>query len=106
MAVQIVKAFNAGTGTKFRLIGSRGRPTEHLKRIVTRLREHPEVTIDEHLAMIKRVCDDPWWKGQATTVAVIYGPKAFPMCLATDSRPTHGRRFANERRTSPEDAPW
>lgn len=106
-ALQIIRTFNDAAGTKFRLIGSRGnRPTEHLKRIVGRLREHPEVTLAEHQAMIKRCCSDPWWKGPTTTIGVIYGPKAFPMCLATDGRPTHGRTFANERRTSPEDAPW
>lgn len=106
-ALVIIRAFNEGAGTKFRLMGSRGdRPTEHLKRIVGRLRDNPEVTLDEHLAMIDRVCSNPWWKGTPTTVGVIYGPKVFARCLATDGRPTHGRTFANERRTSPEDAPW
>lgn len=106
-AIAIIRAFNEGAGTKFRLMGSRGdRPTEHLKRIVGRLREHPEVTLEQHIDLIKRNCENPWWKGTATSVGVIYSPKVFPRCLATDGRPTHGRTFANERRTSPEDAPW
>jgi DNA-binding MarR family transcriptional regulator len=105
-AQKIMATFNEAAGTRFQLMGTRGRPTEHLKRIVSRMREHPEVTIEEHLEVVKRTCADPWWEDKPASVGVIYSPAAFPRCLATDSRPSHGRKFADERRTSAGDAPW
>ena len=106
MAVAIIAAFNSGAGTKFSLLGTRGRPTEHLKRIIGRIRDYPEVTLEQHIETVKRNCETPWWEGRPTTVGVIYGPAAFPRCLATDRRPTQGRRFVDERRTTAENSPW
>ena len=113
----IMDAFNATLGTKFTLIGTRGtRPTEHLKRIVMVLREHPEVTLEEHLEMIERRCGPPpdghWWgPGKPGSIGVLYGPNTFPRAIATDdrkNRPTRRRRFANERSTDDgaEGSPW
>lgn len=111
-AQAIITLFNAEMGTKFQLISSRGRPTDHLKRIVLRLRENPEVEMDQHLEMIKRNALAPpqghWWgPGKPQGVAVLYGPNSFPRCLSTEERPTGRRRFANERSPDPTEAqPW
>jgi len=105
-ANRIIQCFNEEAGTAFSLLGTRGRPTDHLKRIVSRLRDYPEVTVERHLEVIRHTCANPWWgEGRPTTVGVIYGPQAFPRCLSMDSG-GQGRRFADERRTAPENAPW
>lgn len=106
LANGIIATFNKQAGTKFALRGSRGRPTEHLKRILRRVRDNPELSLLDHRELIVRICANPWWKGKPGGVGVIYGPAAFGRCLATDDRPTHGRSFRDERRTSTEDAPW
>jgi hypothetical protein len=106
MATEIIAAFNKATGCKFSLIGTRGRPTEHLKRILGRVREHPEVDLAQHLEVVRKTCENPWWEGRPGSVGVIYGPAAFPRCLNADGRPTHGRKFVDERRTTSEEAPW
>lgn len=105
MAEAILAEFNSEAGTAFRLVGSRGRPTDHLKRIVSRIRDYPEVTLDQHLEVVRYNCRNPWWGGRPTSVGVIYGPGSFPRCLAMDEGPTN-KRFADERRTAQEDAPW
>ena len=110
-AETIIAAFNEAFETKFTLVGSRGsRPTEHLKRIVCRLRENPEVTLDEHKEMIKRNAELPpighWWgAGKPTTVGVLYGDRSFLRCLSPE-RPTSKQSFADERPTDPDDNPW
>lgn len=110
-AQAILATFNAEMGTKFQLLSSRGRPTDHLKRIVLRLRENPDVEMEAHIEMIKRNALGPpvghWWgPGKPQGVAVLYGPNSFPRCLATDGRPTGRRTFANERSAEPEEQPW
>jgi hypothetical protein len=106
LAEVIIEAFNNANETRFTLRGSRKRPTEHLKRIVQRLRDNPEMDAEEHVELVKRVSAKPWWEGRPGSTGVIYGPAAFARCRATDSRPTQGRHFEDERRTAEEDAPW
>jgi Recombination endonuclease VII len=43
-----------------------------LAKIVLRLREHPELDVGDHEALIRRSRQDPWWKPPPTP-AVIYG---------------------------------
>lgn len=104
MAQAILHEFNQQVGTRFSLVGSRGRPTEHLKRIVGRLRENPEVPLSRHLEVIRHTCENPWW-GQTTptSVGVIYGQRAFLRCLAMEPP---AKNFADERAPSPEGSPW
>ena len=98
MAQAIIAEFNAQVGTRFSLLGSRGRPTEHLKRIVGRIRENPEVPLERHLEVIRHTCANPWWGAKApTSIGVIYGPQAFLRCLAME-KPE--RNFADERAPS------
>lgn len=43
-----------------------------LAKIVLRIREHPELTLDEHDEIICAALNDPWWKGPASP-SVVYG---------------------------------
>lgn len=103
MAQAILSEFNAHAGTKFSLVGTRGRPTDHLKRIVGRVRENPEVPLSRHLEVVRHTCQNPWWgQGAPTSVGVIYGQRAFLRCLAMEEP---AKNFADERRPR-EDSPW
>lgn len=96
MAQAIVAEFNKNADTKFSLVGGRGRPTEHLKRIVGRVRENPEVSLETHLEVIRHTFRYPWWGSKKPTgVGVVYGPQAFLRCLAMEVPKT--RNFADER---------
>lgn len=104
MAQAILAEFNAKAGTQFSLLGSRGRPTEHLKRIVSRVRENPEVSLERHLEVVRFTCENPWWGAvKPTSVGVIYGQRAFLRCLAMEGP---RKNFADERAPSMEEAPW
>lgn len=46
-----------------------------LAKIVMRIREYPEATLDDHRYLIERNLAHPWWKG-APTPSVIYGSDA------------------------------
>lgn len=105
-STRILAAFNEAVGTKFQLLGTRGRPTDHLRRIISRLREHPEVSLDQHLEVVRWNCENPWWSGKPASVAVIYGPGAFPRCLAMGEGPLGKKRFADERRSDDGEVPW
>jgi hypothetical protein len=43
-----------------------------IRKIVSRLREHPELTVDAHLVVIERALAEPWWKGPPSP-SVVYG---------------------------------
>ena len=46
-----------------------------LAKIIMRIREHPELTFDDHAEAIRVNLCNPWWKG-TPTLAVIYGNDA------------------------------
>jgi hypothetical protein len=64
----IVAAFNAAAGTAVTT-------DAHLVPVVGRIREKPDLTADEHRAIIAAVFALPWWAGGASP-AVIYGNAA------------------------------
>lgn len=61
----ILEAFN-------RLAGSRFTESVWIPKVIMRVREHPELTIDEHSRIIAANLAHPWWRGRATP-SVIYG---------------------------------
>lgn len=86
-ACAIVDEFNRLAGSSYALIGERGDATDSLKRIVMRLRENPEVDLDEHLAILGRVFADPWWEPETRPrPSFVYGPRAFPRALSGGPR--------------------
>jgi DNA-binding transcriptional MocR family regulator len=65
MALLILDAFNDIFGTTLRSV-------DHLRKIIMRIREYPEMTLPQHRDVIARNARSPWWKGKATP-SVIYG---------------------------------
>lgn len=45
---------------------------EWLTKIILRIREKPELSVEDHAFIIKANCDDPWWTGDPNP-SVIYG---------------------------------
>jgi hypothetical protein len=84
----VVAAFNDTFATRFKPQG------ETAKRIVSRLREHPELTAERHRQIIAIAKTDPWWgSGKPDTVGVVYGPAAFTRAMNAEPvrvrQPTH-----------------
>jgi hypothetical protein len=77
----ILEAWNRETGQSLRA-------KDWLAKIIMRLREHPELGVAQHAALIRHALSDPWWRG-APSPSVIYGNSAiFEKTLAaskTDS---------------------
>lgn len=67
-ALAILASFNAEAGTSYR-------SKDFLRAIVGRIREHAELTLEEHTAIIRANLHDPWWKGEAAP-NVVYGSSA------------------------------
>ncbi len=65
LASDVLAAFNAAAGTRYssRLV---------FEKIIRRIREHPEVTLEHHRAIIANNFADPWWKDNPAP-EVIYG---------------------------------
>lgn len=68
LAAQILAGFNEQAHTSYA-------SKEWVSKAVMRIREHPEVTLEEHLAIIARSLADPWWRGNPNP-SVIYGNAA------------------------------
>jgi helix-turn-helix protein len=61
-----------------------------LAKIVMRVREHPELGVNEHAHIIRTALADPWWRGVATP-SVIYGNDAiFERQLMAAAKRTEG----------------
>lgn len=65
LADAVLAEFNRVFDTRFTL-GAWG------AKVVMRLREHPELGLDEHRAVIEANARDPWWDGPASP-SVVYG---------------------------------
>lgn len=74
LAAQILVEFNQQTGTTYRAKG-------HIATIILRIREHPELTIEHHAAVIARTLAEPFWRG-APEPRLIYGnDQQFERCV-------------------------
>lgn len=68
LAEQVIDSFNETAHTSM-TVGA------HLSKIVMRLREHPELTADDHRRIIRASFAEPWWSGRPGP-QVIYGNAA------------------------------
>lgn len=68
LAIGIIDEFNYVAGTSYT-------PSAHLKPVVGRIREHPELDLAAHQAVIAASFRDPWWDRHPSP-AVIYGNAA------------------------------
>lgn len=113
-AVAILDCFNARNGSKLRLLGKTGEPTDSMTRIIVRTRQHPELETDDYLRIIGRNFDAPWWdESKLGGVGPIFGPNAWPRALACSGvrKNSSGRkvRLDIDRPTTKEDMedePW
>lgn len=99
VASRAIEVFNECNGSRLALLGTRGGGTEALKRIVMRVREHPELTPDDHERIVRNGFKNRWWpEEKAGGVGVIYGPNAFDRAIANSGRKrVQRRRFSAER---------
>lgn len=80
LSLRVLAAFNEAFGKKFSGVS-------YLRGIIGRLREHPELTAEDHEALIAKAKRSPWWKGDPSP-SVIYGNDAvFESVLNQADRP-------------------
>lgn len=90
LAHGILDAFNQQARTTFTFSGKQNRARTC---IVLRIREHPELSLQDHERIIRAELAKPWWQG-GPTPQVIYGNTTqFEKCLQRRSRT--GAREAN-----------
>lgn len=90
LAVAVLAAWNAQTG-------QRNTSREWLEKILRRIREHPDLDLDAHAALIADALAHPWWK-DAPSPSVVYGNGAiFEKAIASATAP---RSTAGDRRLS------
>lgn len=80
LAERLLTAFNKQAGTGHGAFTGRGNPSESLKRILSALADHPDVTEEQWNAAIAWRFKEPWWSGRPDT-GVVFGPKAVGACL-------------------------
>lgn len=68
--------------------------------IVRRMREHPEMDLAEHVALVKHMTGSPWWKNDPTPAVIWGNGKTFDMGL---NRVTSDQDRHNEDRYTKED---
>jgi hypothetical protein len=68
LAFAILQEFNRVSKRRFSSAG-------FLAKIIMRIREHPDVTLDGHVAVIEHAFRHPWWKGDPSP-SVVYGNDA------------------------------
>lgn len=89
------EAATAGTVLAFfnETAGTHYRSKEHLEKIIRRMREHPDVLLDQHIELVGRVLNGhKWWEGRADP-RIIYGNDAqFERALNDDGSPPADRR--------------
>jgi len=93
-ASALLSRFNERAGTKFGALTSRRDPSPNAVMIIRRIREWPEMTADDHLAVLDRCFDKPWWKGKIRTVGIVYAPGQYPKAV---NPPDEARQFEAER---------
>lgn len=98
MAEAVIAEFNERNGSELALTGTTGKATEALRLIVARVREHPELSAEQHREIVARNFDAPWWDGEAAGVGVIYSPKAWAKARTADGgKPKRKKLHSYER---------
>ena len=69
LAGEILAEFNSWAGTGYSV-------EAHITPIVGRIREHPDLAIDDHRRVIRATFLAPWWGEETPGVEVIYGNRA------------------------------
>jgi hypothetical protein len=88
LAEEVLASFNEQTGSNPPFSS-----TGWVKKIVMRIREHPELGLDEHVEVIRRALADPWWSGPASP-AVVYGNDTqFEKSLVSNGTTKRKRRY-------------
>jgi hypothetical protein len=64
--LRLVELFGEKTGRQYN-------PERYLDAILDRLEEHPEISDDEHAAIVTAAFADPWWSEEVPTPQVVWG---------------------------------
>jgi hypothetical protein len=80
-----------------RLWGKRFSPQAHADYIARRIRRFPDVTLDEHIAIVQRASANPWWRGEPSP-RVIYSRDDLFDAMRQERTNTGGRVSDREQR--------
>jgi hypothetical protein len=77
LTAEALGEFNAQTGRHLRLLTSAGGPSEAAKRIYGRVRDYPDLTLEDHRRIMANTLASRWWGEGRESIGVVYGPKVF-----------------------------
>ncbi len=88
LALRVLEAFNEMTGSNppFTSVG-------WVKKIVLRVREHPELGLDQHIDVVRRALANPWWDGPASPSVVYGNGTVFEQALVSNGATKRKRRY-------------
>lgn len=96
LANAIVEDFNSQASTSYSLRKGDGKPSDNLRRVLTALADHPDITADLASRMIRAQLADPYWQGRPH-LGNVFGPGVVERNLENARNPAEARaddRFA------------
>jgi hypothetical protein len=98
----VLTAFNEQTGKQLALFTGTGELSESAKRIYSRIRAYPDITLAKFEDIIARTLASEWWGSDQPTVGVVFGPKVFEDNITrpglSTAKPRDELKARNERR--------
>lgn len=73
----VVAVFNEEARKSLGVTTSAGEPSETAKRVYGRVKAFPDLTVEQHRAIIRATLKSKWWGGGDVSIGVVYGPKVF-----------------------------
>lgn len=88
LAQAVLDAWNTATGSNPPF-----RSTEWIRKIVMRIREHPELREPDYQELITRALGNPWWDGSASPSVVFGNGALFENVLVSNGATKRKRRY-------------
>lgn len=96
---EVLAEFNRQSGRDLRLVTSGGVVSTAASYIYKRIREYPDLTLEDHARIIANTLESRWWSdgqddGEKPTFNVVYGPRIFEQNISR--KPGRRRRRGEE----------
>lgn len=97
LAVAVLGAFNVHAGKRLAPTTGTGAPSEAAKRIYQRVKEWPDLSLDDYERIIRRTLASKWWGEDSPSVGVVFGPRVFEENMERPEPAASAQRASFER---------
>ena len=95
LATQVLDSFNEATGKRYS-------GKDWLRAIVSRIRDHPDLSFERYAEIVKQQVAHPWWRGDPTPSVIFGNAKVFDRALNGARGKKKDERLAAYNRTTDE----